>query len=84
LSEPGKEGCKDYQDRVERNKGFVLNQERKDLRIGRITLKGKKWLFLNQERKDEKISKILPILVSFLSWFKDKKSLVQKISKKGA
>jgi len=42
LSELGKEG------------DFVLNQERKDLRIGRITLKGKKWLFLNLERKDEK------------------------------
>jgi len=37
--EPGKEGCKDNQDRVERKKmdgDFVLNQERKDERMIRI------------------------------------------------
>jgi len=35
-----------------------LNQERKDARIGRITLKEKKRLFLNQERKDLRIGRI--------------------------
>jgi len=34
-----------------------LNQERKDLRIGRIMLKKKG--FLNQERKDEKMVRIM-------------------------
>ncbi|MCT1524340.1 hypothetical protein [Sphingobacterium hotanense] len=42
VSEPGKKGFKDWQDHVERKNGLFLNQEKKDLRIGRITLKEKK------------------------------------------
>ncbi len=46
----------------------VLNQEKKKICLE----SGKEGKFvLNQKRKDEKINRILHILKSFLSWFKD-------------
>jgi len=54
-------------------KCFVLNQERKDIRIYRIMRKGK--IVLNQERKDIRIYRILLIFKSFLSWFKTKETI---------
>jgi len=78
CSEPGKDGCKDRQDHVERNKGF-LNQERKDAKIYRILLILKSFLSWFKTNYPSKTihpanPKILPFLVQDKLSFKDKTS----------